>query len=96
MPKTRKRKLLPPDLCRCQTYRPSTWPDMPSFMTLGPVSWSRCENAPTWLAVERKTGGSMCLCDECKQVCASVFPSGVDFQPLGNALKAADAAGGGK
>ena len=60
-------RTVPPDFDRCQTERPSTWPNMPSFMTLGPVSYRRCENEPTWIAADGE--GSMTLCDECKGIC---------------------------
>lgn len=69
----RETKLVPPDFEQCQTERPSTWPEMPSFMTLGPVSFKRCENKPKWIATDNKTGGSMTLCDECYEVMTSVF-----------------------
>lgn len=59
--------LEPPDLERCQTNRPNTWPEMPSFMNFGPVTYKRCTNPPTWLADDGV--GQMSLCDECKQVC---------------------------
>jgi hypothetical protein len=58
--------LEPVDLKRCQTDRPNTWPQMPSFMTLGPVTFARCTNAPEWIGSDGV--GEMSLCEECKQV----------------------------
>lgn len=65
------KETVPPDLDQCQCERPSTWPQMPSFMTFGPVSFKRCENPPTWVASNGK--GAMSLCDECKEVMDRVF-----------------------
>jgi len=62
---------IPVDTKRCQTERPSTWPSMPSFMTFGPVSYTRCTNKPTWIGSDGK--GMMALCDECKTVCEQVM-----------------------
>lgn len=70
----------PPDLARCQTNRPCTWPHMPSFMTLGPVSYERCVNAPTWLASDGV--GQMSLCDECKGVLAGLAVESVTFTSI--------------
>lgn len=69
----------PPDRKQCQTMRPNTWPYMPSFMTLGPVTYKRCENKPTWLGTDGI--GQMSLCDECKVVCEKVMTA-VIFQPI--------------
>jgi hypothetical protein len=66
-------ELVSPDFDLCQTDRPSTWPHMPSFMTLGPVIWTRCKNRPMWIATDTKTGGSMTLCDECRRVMEGLF-----------------------
>lgn len=60
--------------------RPSGWPQMPSFMTLGPVSYRRCENQPSWLASDGV--GTMSLCGECKEVCEKVMPKGTTFEPI--------------
>lgn len=65
-------KRTPPDYVRCQTDRPCTWPNMVTFMVLGPVSYSRCVNVPTWLASDGV--GSMTLCDECLEVCMKHKP----------------------
>jgi hypothetical protein len=74
--------LIPPDMHRCQTERPCTWPHMPSFMTLGPVTYSRCNNLPTWIASDGT--GEMSLCDECKEVSARVFTGddALSYRPL--------------
>lgn len=72
-------KLIPPDYLRCQTNRPCTWPSLITFMTLGPVSYRRCINAPTWLASDGV--GQMTLCDECKVVCLEHKPQ-VTVEPL--------------
>lgn len=67
---------IPLDVNRCQTDRPSTWPDMPTFMTLGPVTWKRCENTPKFVATDLSTGGFMSLCDECREVMEGLFEEG--------------------
>lgn len=69
-------KLVPPDRKRCQTMRPCTWPKMPSVMTLGPVTFTRCKNKPQWLATDGGgKGGRMSLCQECWEVCLNSFPT---------------------
>ena len=78
-----KTKHEPPDFRRCQTIRPSTWPQMPSFMNFGPVSYDRCKNKPTWIATDGE--GKMSMCDECKAVCEKVMPSGVAYTPIARA-----------
>lgn len=78
-------EIVPVDLERCQTDRPSTWPDMPSFMTLGPVTWKRCENKPVWIGSDMTSGGSMSLCDECKGVMEKLFsPVEVTVELIGS------------
>ena len=75
---------IPPDLKQCQTDRPSTWPHMPSPMTLGPVTHTRCTNVPTWLATD--PAGSMTLCDECREVFDGLLPKAeVTYASLGEA-----------
>jgi hypothetical protein len=67
MSKQKKTSLTPPDLTRCQAEKADG-----SFMTLGPVSRTRCSNAPVVVAKERKPAadglrGSMSLCAECQK-----------------------------
>ena len=71
-PHPERERQVPPDFEQCQTERPSTWPDMPLFLTLGPVSYTRCTERPMWVAADG--AGSMTLCDECKGVMASLMP----------------------
>lgn len=70
---------VPPDFGRCQTDRPSTWPAMPSLMTLGPVKYERCRNRPVWLATDGK--GEMTVCEECRVVMVGVMPE-IGVRPL--------------
>jgi len=75
-------KLIPPDLQRCQAEIKEG-----SFMTLGPRSFERCNNEPTWIAAEapRSDGepsGSMSLCDSCKDVCEKKLGSAVIFKEI--------------
>ena len=77
--KTDKRPI-PPDLKQCQVMRPSTWPALPSFMTLGPVSYQQCTNKPHWIGSDGK--GEMSLCDECRSVCERLVP-GTTFRQIG-------------
>lgn len=66
MSKTKKVKLTPPDLKRCQAEKSDG-----SFMTLGPVHRERCSNVPVVIAKEREPAadgqrGSMSLCADCQ------------------------------
>ncbi len=69
---TRKVKLIPPDLNRCQAERKTgCWPDAQRFMVIGPAGWERCGNAPEVISTEIKPGkdgqrGSMSLCAACQ------------------------------
>jgi len=67
------------DSQRCQAEKKEG-----SFMTLGPRKYIRCQNKPTWVAVDIRAGsfcGAMSLCDECKKVCEIQMPS-AKYQPL--------------
>lgn len=65
--KTKKTKLIPPDLKRCQAEKPNGW----TFMTLGGrQEMVKYANKPTVIVKEKKPGddgqyGSMTLCTDC-------------------------------
>ena len=49
-----------------------------SFMTFGPRVYIRCNDKPTWLAIDFRDGefyGAMSLCDKCKKVCEIQVPT---------------------
>lgn len=68
-----KKELEAIDPTQCQAEQLSG-----SFMTFGPRSHVRCQNTPTWIAIDVRDGsfyGAMSLCDECKKVCKIKLPT---------------------
>jgi len=79
-----KEELEPIDADRCQAEVKEG-----SFMTFGLRRYVRCDNEPSWIAVDIQEGkfyGAMSLCEECKKVCEIKLPS-VSFQKLGQGEK---------
>lgn len=75
-------ELTPPDLQRCQAEIKEG-----SFMTLGPRSFERCNNTPTWIATEAprddgEPSGSMSLCDSCREVCEKKLGDAAVFKKI--------------
>lgn len=72
--KTKKPKLIPPDLDRCQAEKKvGCHPDAQHFMIIGPAGMERCKSKPHYIVCELKAGkdglkGSMSLCSACLAV----------------------------
>ena len=77
------KKLIPPDLERCQTE----W-TVGSFMTLGVPEVRRCRNRPSWIAREKRAlrrgerRGSMSLCETHREALESQMPNYSDFKEI--------------
>lgn len=79
MEPTNTKALEPIDPTRCQAEIKEG-----SFMTFGLRKYVRCQNKPTYVAIDFRDGtfyGAMSLCDSCKEVCRTQWPS-VSFQQL--------------
>lgn len=81
MKRTTKPKLTPPDPKRCQAIK------RVGAFAFGPPSDTRCSNAPTVIATEKKPGkdglvGSMSLCDACSQILRIQQPGFAKFDAI--------------
>ena len=89
---------VPIDTERCQRLRrEGAFTTASEFMKLGPPRELQCAHRPVWIALElepsnpdgaefRDERGAMSLCDECRDLCAQRFPSGVRYAKLGPAF----------